>query len=323
MTLPIQDSSSTVDHAVEALRPRLVIQQELCRLMERHIRQDGIAPTAVSGLQLIRNVQAGVPVKALYEPALCLLVQGRKSVMVGDQSIEYGPLRHLVVSHDLPVTGRVLEAAPERPYLCAYIAVPPREVAALVLEIGLPLHRMDSALERGFYAEDTSENLLDATLRLVRLLDTPRDIATLAPMIRREIIYRLLTSPNGSRLARTTAVDSHQHRIGRAIRMMRERYAEPLRIAEMASAVSMSESTFHAHFKALTALTPISYLKHLRLHEARRLLISERMDVATAGRRVGYESSSQFSREYSRLFRSAPMADRKKATAESRLSLAR
>lgn len=307
----------TIDQEAEEAAIKNAFQQQICGLVMRHASRDGIVSTAIPGLQLIRSVQVGVAVQTLYEPALCLLAQGRKCVLVGDQLVEYGPMRHLVVTHDLPVTGRVLEADPARPYLCVYLSVPQREVASLVLEIGHRSVSHDKLSERAFYAEETSAALLDATLRLVRLLDTPCDIETLAPMIRREIIYRLLTSSNGWRLARTTAADSHQHRIGRAILMMRERYAEPLRITELARAVSMSESTFHSHFKAVTALTPISYQKLLRLHEARRLLVSEQMDVASTSRRVGYESTSQFSREYSRQFGLAPTADRKRAAAAS------
>lgn len=276
----------------------------------RYAPRQGANATSIAGLQLYRCDEPNGPLQALYEPSVCLIVQGSKRVLIGSQMLRYGPLHHLVVSQDLPIRGEVLEASRESPYLCITLAVPAREVADLMLEIGCPVEPADAGAAPGLYVEDSAPTLLEATERLIRLLDSPQDVLALAPLIQREIIYRLLTSPNGWRLARTATPDSYDQRVSRAIAWVRERYREPLRVADLARAVHMSETSLHQHFKAVTALTPIQYQKQLRLQEARRLLMSEAVDAAAAAHYVGYESPSQFSREYARLFGAPPGRDR-------------
>ena len=182
------------------------------------------------------------------------------------------------------------------------------KIAALVLDMNLPAPARQAA-GRGLFLENASMPMADTALRLVGLLETPDDIAALAPLAERELLYRLLRGPQGWRLVQAAMADSHAHRIARAVRWLNGRFTEPLRIEDMARAVHMSSSSLHHHFKAVTAMSPLQYQKRLRLQEARRLLLSESLDAATAGHRVGYESASQFSREYGRLFGTPPARD--------------
>lgn len=278
-------------------------------LVTRHAPSDGVHKTAIDGLRLYRfssPVEIGL---ALYQPSMCLLVQGSKRVLLGEQVHVYDTLRHLVASQHLPAKGQVIGASPEAPYLCAELAIDAGVVAELMLEMEQPVSPPGASPAQGMYTEETDGHLLDATLRLLELLDSPRDARLLGPAVKREIVYRLLTAPSGWRLARSVAASSHDRRVGRVISLLRERYREPLRIATLAQMVHMSESTLHLHFKAVTAMTPLQYQKKLRLLEARRLLMSGTMDAATAGHAVGYESPSQFSREYTRMFGEPPRRD--------------
>jgi AraC-like DNA-binding protein len=278
-------------------------------LVIRHAPVDGMHATAIHGLRLHRHsrpVEIGL---ALYQPSMCLLVQGSKRVLLGEQVHVYDPMRHLVASQHLPATGQVLTASPEAPYLCLELAIEASEVAELLLEIGPPVSPPDAPPAQGMYTEDTAPHLLDATFRLLQQLDSARDARLLGPAAKREIVYRLLTSPNGWRLARSAAGSGHDRRIGQVITLLRERYREPWRIAQLAQVAHMSESSLHQHFKAVTAMTPLQYQKKLRLLEARRLLTIGSVDAATAAHSVGYESPSQFSREYTRLFGAPPRRD--------------
>jgi AraC-like DNA-binding protein len=275
----------------------------------RHAPTDGVHKTGIEGLLLYRYSQPVELSMALYEPSMCLLAQGTKRVCLGDHVHSYGPMRHLIASQHLPASGHVLTATPDAPYLCVCLAIDTLDVADLELEIGSPDHPPNAGPAQGMYTEDTAPHLLDVTLRLVQLLDHTRDAQALGRSIKREIVYRLLTAPTGWRLARCAASGSHDRRIGRVIAWLRERYREPLRTADLARVGHMSESTLHQHFKAVTAMTPLQYQKKLRLLEARRLLLSQSLDAATAGHTVGYESPSQFSREYARMFGDPPRRD--------------
>lgn len=284
----------------------------------RHAPSDGVHTTAIEGLRLYRfscPVEIGL---ALYQPSMCLLVQGSKRVLLGEHVHIYDTMRHLVASQHLPATGQVLTASPEAPYLCAELAIRASDVADLLLEMGQPVSPPDAPPAQGMYTEETQTHLLEATFRLLELLDSARDARTLGPLVKREIVYRLLTAPSGWRLARSASGSSHDHRMGRVISVLRERYREPLRIAELAQVALMSESSLHQHFKTVTAMTPLQYQKKLRLLEARRLLMSGGMDAATAGYTVGYESPSQFSREYARMFSDPPGRDQARLRAGSK-----
>jgi AraC-like DNA-binding protein len=278
-------------------------------LVMRHAHGDGVHTTAINGLRLYRfssPVEIGL---SLYQPSMCLLVQGSKQVLLGDQVHVYDTSRHLVASQHLPAKGQVLCASPEAPYLCAELAIDAGEVAELLLNMEQPASPPGTQPAQGMYIEETDSNLLEATIRLLALLDDPHDARLLGPAVKREVVYRLLRAPSGWRLARSVAASSQDRRVGRVISLLRERYREPLRIAALAQLVHMSESTLHQHFKAVTAMTPLQYQKKLRLLEARRLLMSEPVDAATAGHAVGYESPSQFSREYTRMFGEPPRRD--------------
>jgi AraC-like DNA-binding protein len=281
----------------------------LLEAVVRHAPGDGVHVTAIDGLRLHRHAHPIEIGLALYRPSMCLLVQGSKRVLLGKHVHVYDTTRHLVASQHLPATGQVLGATPEAPYLCVELAIEPSEVAQLLLEIGQPVNPPDAPLAQGMYTEDTEPHLLETTLRLLRLLDSEQDARMLGPAIKREIVYRLLTAPKGWRLARSAAASGHDYRMGRVITVLRERYREPLRIAQLAQLAHMSESSLHQHFKAVTAMTPLQYQKKLRLLEARRLLMSGSVDAATAAHNVGYESPSQFSREYTRLFGAPPRRD--------------
>jgi AraC-like DNA-binding protein len=241
---------------------------------------------------------------------VALIVQGSKRVMLGDEALIYGPERYLIASVDLPVTAALLEASPERPYLAIALSLDWREIASLMLDE--PQQTVATAPVRSGRAMTTglvSPPLLDAFNRLLSLLDQPEHIPALAPLIKREIQYRLLVSETGSRLREMATVNSQSHQIARAIAQLKARFAQPLRVEDLAREASMSVSTYHHHFKAMTAMSPLQYQKQLRLTEARRLMLSENLDASSAAFRVGYESPSQFSREYSRHFGTPPSKD--------------
>lgn len=278
----------------------------LAALIMRHAPESGMAGTAIPGLSLIRVDQPTVPVPAVYEASLCLIAQGAKRVSLGDHSVVYDASRYLLVSVDLPLVGHVIEASARAPYLCCKIDLDLAALAELIVAEGGTAPKSDlPAL--AVYPGDP--DLTDAACRLVRLLERPDTIPALAPLIQREILYRLLTGPHGAMLRHMAAADSHLNQISRAIVRIRQRFREPLRIEEIAGAAGMSASSLHAHFKAITRVTPLEYQKQLRLQEARRLMLAEGANAGTAGFAVGYESQSQFSREYRRLFGAPPRQD--------------
>jgi AraC-like DNA-binding protein len=283
-------------------------QVELVDLVARFAPTDGLHDTAIAPLQLMR---ASAPTHALptvYEPGLCVVVQGCKQALLAGDVLRYDPLHYLVISVTLPIVAQILEATPQKPYLCARLTIDPREVGELMLEAGVGGLPVADA-ERGLQVSRVSAPLLDAVLRLLQLLRTPRDVPVLAPLAIREIYYRVLTGGLGTRLRELAVADSYSQRIARAVDLLKRRYAEPVRIEEVADAVHMSASSLHHHFKLVTAMSPLQFQKQLRLHQARRLMLTEGIDAAAAGHRVGYESPSQFSREYRRLFGAPPRAE--------------
>jgi AraC-like DNA-binding protein len=214
-----------------------------------------------------------------------------------------------VFAQNLPVTGQVVGASPEASHLALRLDFDVQEIAALAAALNMTEAPPGRRAPRGIYTAPLSSPLLEPLLRLVQLLDVPEDIPTLAPLVTREILYRLLKSPDGWRLAQLAFVDSHSRRIARVIKLLRERFNEPWRMEDIAREVHWSVSALHHHFKDITALSPLQYLKQLRLQQARHLMLSESVDAATAAHRVGYDSQSQFSREYSRFFGLPPVRD--------------
>jgi len=257
-------------------------------------------------LSLIRADAPSTPTPAVYEASLCLIAQGSKRVSIGEHSVVYDAAHYLLVSVELPLVGHVLDASPERPYLCCKIDLDAAILADLMASEGGGVARTDLPV-LGVYPADP--DLIDAACRLVGLLDRPDTIRALAPLIEREILYRLLTGPHGPMLRHIATAGSHLNQVSRAIAAIRRRFDAPIRIDDVAAEAGMSSSSLHVHFKAITHMTPLEYQKQLRLQEARRLMLAEGATASTAGFAVGYESPSQFSREYRRLFGAPPRAD--------------
>lgn len=279
----------------------------LAGLIDHFTGQDGIHETVIPNLVLVRCSRPTMPLHGLHKPALCIIAQGRKRVILGDAIHHYDAARYLVASVDVPVIGQVIEASAALPYLCIRLDLDLALLSELALELGLG--RGNAEPGPGLAVSPVTAELLDATARLVRLLGCPRDVAMLAPLAEREILYRLLTGEQGARLCQIAHAGSRLHQVNRAIAWIRANFDRPFRIEQVAAAAHMSASTLHEHFKAVTAMSPLQYQKQLRLQEARRLILSQAMDAATAGHSVGYESPSQFSREYSRLFGAPPIRD--------------
>lgn len=299
---------SQVDSVVEAL------QSELATLLGRRTGSEGRHDTAIPQLKLYRFSHPTEPAHFLQEPAVYVVVQGRKHVTVGGETYIYDRSQYLAVSVDLPVVAHVAEASPEEPYLCMTLTVDPRELAALIVETGQQAPRDDHD-GRALYVSPVQAPLLDAFLRLVRLLDSPQDVSVLAPLILRELHYRLLQSEQFGRLAQIAIGEGRLRRVSGAIAWIKEHFAEPLQVAALAKQVHMSPSALHSHFKAVAAMSPIQYQKRLRLEEARRLLLSEAASAEAVAYEVGYASASQFSREYARLFGQPPRRDAERARA--------
>ncbi len=282
---------------------------DLVALLERITAdREGSVETAVQGLFVHRILHCGGPSHGIQTPALGLIAQGSKRIMVGDELYVYDPMHYLVSSVDLPVMGQVTGATPEKPYLGMRLELDVEEITALIRDENLPPPTHVDA-SRGLYVNRLGTPMLDPVLRLLRLMDTPEDIPILAPLIKREIVYRLLMNGPGARLRQIALQDSQTQRIAKAIMLLRQNFDQPLRVEAIARDVHMSVSSLHHHFKAVTAMSPLQYQKQLRLQEARRLMLIDMTDAATAAHRVGYESASQFSREYSRLFGAPPFRD--------------
>lgn len=257
-------------------------------------------------LSLIRADAPTVPVPAVYEASLCLIAQGAKRVSLGEHSVVYNASKYLLVSVDLPLVGHVIEAGADAPYLCCKFDLDLPALADMMIAEKIPAKSSDLNV-LAVYPSDP--DLVDAACRLVSLIERPQSVPTLAPLIEREILYRLLTGPHGPLLRHMTVADSHLGQVTRAIGVIRGGYQRQLRIDDIAAAAGMSPSSLFAHFKAITRLTPLEYQKHLRLQEARRLMLTEGVSAGSAGYTVGYESESQFSREYRRLFGAPPGRD--------------
>jgi AraC-like DNA-binding protein len=277
------------------------VLEELRDLVARHAATGLRSP--VPGL-LLSKVETSEPHHSLAEPLLVVMAQGGKRLLLGEQVHEYRAGQYLLVGTDLPVTGHFLGATPRTPALGIGLALRPAAIAPLLLEAP-PRTPPTSPIAIG----DTGPELLDAALRLVRLLDHPSDAPVLGPLIEREILWRLLTGPHGGLVRRLGLADSGAAHVGRAIRWIRDNYAEPMRIGELARLSGLSASAFHRHFRAVTAMSPLQFQKRIRLQEARSLLLADAGDVAGVGHLVGYDSPSQFNREYRRLFGAPPGQD--------------
>ena len=279
---------------------------ELVRLVARHAVWEGLEATRIPGLRIARSTTRAQRVQAVQEPALCYVVQGTKEMTVAGRVYRYRAGEHLVAAVDLPVTGEVVEASSRSPYLCLAVAIDPSVVYELLQTVHLP---SEPAGRPAVFVGRTNPRMADVMLRLARCLDDPDDCAVLAPAAIREAIYLLLKGEFGPIVREIGVAGSRTQRIAKAIDHLKRSFTEPLRVEDLAKISGMSNSTFHAHFKKVTTLSPLQYQKQLRLHEARRLLAADGSSVAEIGFRVGYQSASQFSREYARMFGSPPTRD--------------
>lgn len=285
-----------------------VVLRALATSIARWTDQGERPITAIPGLSLFRRDEPTQPTSGMYEASICLVAQGAKRVLLGDDTYVYDAHHFLITSVDLPTVVQIIDASREKPYLGLMLRLDQREIAQLMVDSNLPPPRAQQS-SRGMAIGEVTLPLLTAFQRLVDLLDEPKDIPILAPLIQREILYRLLVGDQGARLRQIVSVGSQTNQIARAIDWLKGHYTEPLRIDDLAASVQMSSSTFHHHFRALTAMSPLQFQKWLRLHEARRLMLTEHLDAATVAFQVGYESPSQFSREYRRLFGAPPVRD--------------
>ncbi|MBA1142248.1 AraC family transcriptional regulator [Mesorhizobium neociceri] len=283
--------------------------QEMASIIARFTADDGEHPTAVGNLFLVRRSSTTALVHTLQWPFFGLVVQGAKSLSLGSHVHHYGVGDYMVLSLDLPVMSRVTEASPEAPNLGLGMRIEPERLKELLGRIGTARLAATPADMLAAAVNKAPPDLLDAVVRLLRLLDRPEDIVAMAPLIEQEILYRVATGPFGPSLLQIAMIETPSNRIAQAVAWLRQNFTRPLRIEELAGHAGMSVSSLHHHFKAVTAMTPMQYQKQLRLHEARRLMLTERLDVGSAGYTVGYQSPSQFSREYSRLYGLPPLRD--------------
>jgi AraC-like DNA-binding protein len=277
---------------------------DIARLTE----QGGQLATAIPGLSLYRREAPTQPVSHLYEPSICVIAQGVKRVVLGDEVYDYDGQHVLITSVDLPTIVQVTKASRDKPYLSLLLQLDRRALSQLLVESRLPPARLQPS-SRGIAIGEATVPLLAAFQRLVALLGEPQDIPILAPMVQREILYRLLMSGQGVLLRQLAVAGSQSQQIARAIGWLKQHFMEPVRIEDLAGRANMSPSTFHHHFRSVTSMSPLQYQKWLRLNEARRLMLTERLDATSAAFQVGYESSSQFSREYRRSFGAPPLRD--------------
>jgi AraC-like DNA-binding protein len=282
-------------------------REELVERIGRAISIDG-SVQPLHGLYLYRH---SVPLERVYsvvDPSVCVVAQGSKEFLLGESRYRYDPFHYLLATVDLPTIGQVLEASKERPFLSLRLSLDPNIVSSVLLEAGYTPSRTPTGI-RAIDVSGVDANLLDATVRLTRLLDAPTEAPILLPLIMREMVYRLLMGEQGVRLRHLATLGERSSPIARAVERLRQDFDQPLRIENIARELGMSVSGFHQHFKTVTALSPLQFQKRLRLQEARRLMLSEDLDAASAAYRVGYRDASHFNREYKSLFGVPPMRD--------------
>ena len=281
----------------------------MSNLIARYAPHDGVFPLRLPGTYALRRGRlTSEPVHAALGPSLCIVAQGAKVMMLGNEVVEYDPARMLVLAVDLPVSGQVTRASQKDPFLGFRLDLDPARVAELAARVyprGVP----KESDNRGLYVGRATDDIIDAVTRLLALMAHPEDADLLGPLVVDEILIRLLRTPIGTRVAQIGEPKSGVHRVAEAVTWIRTHFAQPVTVEEMAASVSMSASSFHQRFKAVTTLSPLQYQKVLRLHEARRLMLFQNLDAGDACHRVGYVSPSQFSREYSRFFGNAPGKD--------------
>lgn len=282
-------------------------REELRERIAQAISHDGkIEP--LKGLHFNRISSPAEPCHSVSIPAFCAIAQGSKEVLLGSDLYQYDPMRYLLATAELPVISQILEASKEKPYLSIRLDLDPALVGSVLVEAGYSSPQRIANV-KAIDVSPLDANLLNAVVRLVRLLDSPAEASVLAPLIKREIIYRLLMGKQGNRLRQIAVLGGYTHHIARAVERLRKDFDQPLRIESLARELGMSVSGFHQHFKAITAMSPLQFQKQLRLQEARRLMLAQNLDAISTAYRVGYDDASHFNREYKRLFGEPPMRD--------------
>lgn len=283
---------------------------ELAGLVGRHTdsKGDGLHSTAIAPLGFLRESDTSRVMQGVIKPILVIVVQGKKEVLLDEKTYPYGVAQYLVVSVDLPMHGYAIEATPDQPYLSFTLDLDPVQLCEIIAQTNLGVDRKDNSV-RGWFITDAEPSLIDCAIRLTQLLDSPQDIAFLTPTIVREIYYRLLVGEQGEAVRQIATSGSKMQRIAEAIKLIKADFSKPLRIEHLAEYTNMSISSFHRHFKEVTSMSPLQYQKQLRLLTARQMMLVENADAAQAAYQVGYESPSQFSREYSRMFGAPPIRD--------------
>ncbi|WP_440878698.1 AraC family transcriptional regulator N-terminal domain-containing protein [Vibrio natriegens] len=264
--------------------------------------------TEIPGLRLSRWTTPTPPTSYTHNPSICLIAQGKKRVFLGDDSFTYDANHFLISSVDLPITANIMEASEDEPYLGLIMELDLQEISQLIVDSEFSF-KTNKEAQKGIAVGELSGSLQDAFIRLMTLLDEPDNIKILAPIIKREIFYRLLMTEQGVRLSQIVTTGSHSHQIAKAIDWLKNNFVKPLSVGDLAAYSGMSKSAFYTHFRSMTSMTPLQFQKKLRLSEARRLMLTENLDAMATTFKVGYESPSQFSREYSRLFGLPPSKD--------------
>ncbi|EHK6025401.1 AraC family transcriptional regulator [Vibrio parahaemolyticus] len=296
------------DSSPTSLPSRAFATQKLAKLIDRWTGNANQYDTPISGLRFSRWTTPTPPTSYTHNPSICLIAQGRKRVLLGEESFVYDANHFLISSVDLPIIANIIEASEELPYLGLIMELDLTEISQLIVDSELAFTQSKEA-QKGIAVGELSESLLDAFVRLAELLDEGQNIKILAPIIKREIFYRLLMSEQGTRLHQIVTAGSHSHQIAKAIDWLKNNFVKPLSVGDLASFTGMSKSSFYTHFRSMTSMTPLQFQKKLRLSEARRLMLTENLDAMAATFKVGYESPSQFSREYNRLFGAPPSKD--------------
>ncbi|YCA17829.1 AraC family transcriptional regulator [Vibrio sp. AK197] len=281
---------------------------KLAHYVAKFAQQANYFETDIPGLKLSRWCSPTEPTSYTHNPSICLIAQGSKRLLLGEENYEYDATRFLISSVDLPLIARITEASEEKPYLGVILELDLQEIAQLIIDSKLTFNQ-GKKTQKGIAVGQLSTSLLDAFVRLLALQDEPENVKILAPVIKREIFYRLLTSPHGQQLYHIVTSGSHSNQISKAIEWLKSNYIESLNVGMLADYAGMSKSAFYSHFREMTSMTPLQFQKKLRLNEARRLMLTENLDAMATTFKVGYESPSQFSREYSRLFGAPPAKD--------------
>lgn len=282
---------------------------ELAALVARYTdgKGNGTHATAIDPLGFTRECDPATAMRSVSEPLLAIVVQGKKEVLLNEEIYQYGIAQYLLVTVDLPMSGCAIEATPDKPFLGFKLKLDPAQLCEIIAQTNLDKSKKESV--NGWFNSDADPPLIDCAIRLTKLLDTPQDIRFLAPMIVREIYYRLLTGEQSEAVRQIATAGSNMQRIAEVIKQLRIDFAKPLRIEALAEQANMSAASFHRHFKAVTSMSPLQYQKQLRLLAARQMMLAENADATQAAYQVGYESTSQFSREYSRMFGAPPIRD--------------